>query len=314
MRITERMMTNSYLSSLNKALTRQNHLQEQMSDGKAIHRPSDDPIKTIRSLRFNTNLTMNEQYTQNVKDARSWMDSTDGAMTDISTVMIRVKELAVKSGGANDETSYKAIAGEIDGIINHLVQVGNTKVGDRYIFAGQKDKTMPFERITDPVSGKDMVVYHGDTNKISMPIRAGAANPEQDGVNLTGEELFGPLVAEGSNQTLEIFNHLISLKEELQKPNPDQTKITGEMLGNVDNAHSSLLTMQTRLGVRMNQYEMADNLMAKNYVTITGDIAANEDIDMARAIIEFNVSENIYNASLAVGAKLLPQSLVDFLR
>jgi flagellar hook-associated protein 3 FlgL len=85
MRITNRMMTNSYLTSLNKALERQNKLQEQMSDGKAIHRPSDDPIKTIRSLRFNTNLKMNEQYTQNAKDARSWMESTDAVVSDVSS-------------------------------------------------------------------------------------------------------------------------------------------------------------------------------------------------------------------------------------
>jgi flagellar hook-associated protein 3 FlgL len=77
MRITENMMTFNYLNSLNKALERQSSLQEQMSDGKAIHRPSDDPIKTIRSLRLNANLAMNQQYTQNIKDAQSWMDSTD---------------------------------------------------------------------------------------------------------------------------------------------------------------------------------------------------------------------------------------------
>lgn len=285
-----------------------------MSDGKAIHRPSDDPIKTIRSLRFNTNLRLNEQYTQNVKDAQSWMTSSDAALSDVSSVMIRVKELTVKSGGSLDETGYGAIAAEIDGIINHLVQVGNTKIGDRYIFSGQMDKTMPFERITNS-SGQDVVVYRGDTNKISMPIRPGEANPDQDSVNLTGDEIFGPLVVDADgNQTLDVFNHLISIKEELQKTPPDVSELTGDLLGFVDSDHTQLLTAQTRLGVRMSQYEMTENLMQTDYITITGDIAANEDIDMAKAIIQFNTSDNIYNAALAVGAKILPHSLVDFLR
>ena len=198
MRITENMLTFNYLNSLNKALERQSSLQEQMSDGKAIHRPSDDPIKTIRSLRFNTNLSMNQQYTQNIKDAQSWMESTDAAMTDTSSMLIRVQELAVKAGGNNNDTSYKALATEIDGIINHMVQVGNTQVGDRYIFSGQKDKTQPFERktITDAVTGlpKDVVVYKGDMNKISMPVQPGVASPNQDSVNVTGEQVFGPIV------------------------------------------------------------------------------------------------------------------------
>ena len=61
MRISNNMMTNNYLYSLNNALERQTKIQEQLDDGKAIHRPSDDPIKSIRALRFHTNLGMNEQ-------------------------------------------------------------------------------------------------------------------------------------------------------------------------------------------------------------------------------------------------------------
>lgn len=313
MRITNRMMTNSYLTSLNKALERQNKLQEQMSDGKAIHRPSDDPIKTIRSLRFNTNLKMNEQYTQNAKDARSWMESTDGVVSDVSSVLIRVKELTIKAGGANEETSYKAIAGEIDGIINHLVQIGNSKIGDRSLFAGQMDKTEPLERITDPVYG-DMVVYRGDNNRISMPVQPGSLNSDLDSVNLTAPEIFGPVVDKGGNQTLDLFNHLIALKEELEKPTPDTARISGELMAFNETDHSRVLEAQTRLGERMTQYEMTQNMLEKSYVTITGDVAANEDIDLARALIDFNTSENVYRAALALGARILPASLVDFLK
>ncbi|MDF2500949.1 MAG: flgL 2 [Anaerosporomusa subterranea] len=317
MRITENMMTFNYLNSLNKALERQSSLQEQMSDGKAIHRPSDDPIKTIRSLRFNTNLAMNQQYTQNIKDAQSWMDSTDAAMSDTSSVLIRAQELAVKAGGTNNETSYKALAVEIDGIINHLVQVGNTQVGDRYIFAGQMDKTQPFERktITDAVTGlpKDVVIYSGDMNKISMPVQPGAANPDQDSVNVTGEQVFGPIVQNGTDQTLDVFNHLIALKEELQKASPDQSWISNTALANISSDHTRILATQTIVGERMAQYEMTANMMSKAETTITADIAANEDIDLARAIIDFKTSETVYNSALAVGARILPKSLVDYL-
>lgn len=327
MRITENMMTFNYLNSLNKALERQSTLQEQLSDGKAIHRPSDDPIKTIRSLRFNTNLVMNQQYVQNVKDAVSWLDSTDAAMSDIGSVLIRAQELAVKAGGINNETSYKAIATEVDGIINHLVQVGNSQVGDRYIFAGQKDKTQPLERktitITDPSDPsktiqKDVVVYSGDMNKISMPVQPGAANPDQDSVNVSGEQVFGPLTPlQGTDgtvyQTLDVFSHLIALKEELQKTPPDQQWISDTALANINSDHTRLLATQTVVGERQAQYEMTLNMMEKAETTITADIAANEDIDLAKALIQFKTSENVYNSALAVGARILPRSLVDYL-
>lgn len=327
MRISNNMMTFNYLNSLNKALQRQSKLQEQLTDGKAIHRPSDDPIKTIRSLRFNTNLTMNQQYVQNVKDAVSWLDSTDSAMSDVGSVLIRAQELAVKAGGINNETSYKAIASEVDGLINHLVQVGNTQVGDRYIFSGQMDKTQALERktitIADPddpsqTIEKDVVIYKGDMNKISMPVQPGTVDPDQDSVNVSADQVFGPVtMVQGSDgtlyPTLDVFSHMIELKQELQKTPPDQQWISNTAIKNLNADHTRMLSTQTVVGERQSQYEMTLNMLNKAETTISADIAANEDIDLARVLIDFKTSENVYNSALAVGARILPRSLVDYL-
>ena len=419
MRITNNMISNNYLSALNKSLERQSKIQEQLTDGKAIHRPSDDPIKTIRSLRFNTNLSMNEQFTQNVNDSISWMESTDGAMSNLSNIMIRVKELAVSADGNKPADALNAIGAEIDQLINQAVTIGNTKIGDRYIFAGQMDGTLPFERkqIKDPNSNKtmDVVVYNGDLNKISMLIKPGVTNPSEDSVNITGEELFGPLVYKYGNPTMDIFSNLINLKEELQKKNsitqtagaagtatlggaysgtgytnydvridapvvggqvsaasysidggnnwlaaavghagttatvsipdglgvtldieddagnmvngtysfhmptsnnnsPDTLWVSNVALGNIDRAHSAQLKMHTELGARMSTYEMVKNILASNNATITNDVSQNEDLDIAAAMIDQKTSENVYKAALSVGAKIMPLSLVDFMR
>jgi flagellar hook-associated protein 3 FlgL len=318
MRITNNMMSNNYLSALNKSLERQNKIQEQLSDGKAIHRPSDDPIKTIRSLRFNSNLAMNEQFTQNVSDSLSWMETTDAAMSDLSSIMIKIKELTVSADNTKPTDALKAISQEIDQLINQAVQIGNTKIGDRYVFAGQMDSTQPFERkqIKDPNSNvvKDVVVYNGDVNKISMLIKPGVANPSEDSVNLTGDEVFGPITYTYGQPTMDIFSNLIGIKEELEKPNPDLNWVLNTGLGNVDAAHNAQLKMHTQVGARMATYEMAKNMLESNYVTISSDISANEDLDISAAIIDQKTSENVYKAALAVGARILPPSLVDFLR
>lgn len=221
MRVSSNMLSYNFMSSLNKSLARQNELQEKLSDGKAIHRPSDDPVRAVRSLRFNINLRENEQYTQHVKDSISWMETSDSAMSSLSSLTIKVKELAVKAVAPNPDLGFDAIAEELDGIINHMVEIGNTKIGDRYIFAGQDDKTKPFERrmvdFGPPIGKKDAVVYSGDSNAISMRAQPGVITPTQDGVNVKGSELFGPLTtAAGENAPVsEMFNHLIQLKDEL---------------------------------------------------------------------------------------------------
>lgn len=318
MRITNNMITNNYLTALNGSLERQSKIQEQLADGKAVHRPSDDPVKTIRSMRFNTNLAMNEQFTQNINDSQSWMNTTDGAMTDLSAIMIRAKELSVGADGSKPAAALNAIGAELDQLINQAITIGNSKLGDRYIFAGQMDKTMPFERktITDPVTSlaKDVVIYHGDLNKVSMQIKPGVINPNEDSININGSELFGPITTTAGEPTLDIFSQLIAIKQELQKAQPDVSYVSNVGLANIDAAHSTLLRQHTQLGARMSTYEMAKNMLENNHIIITGDVAANEDLDFAKAIIDQQTSENLYKAALAVGAKIMPSSLVDFLR
>ncbi|SCM83655.1 Flagellar hook-associated protein 3 [uncultured Sporomusa sp.] len=424
MRVSTNMLSFNFMISLNKNLGRQNKIQQQLSDGKALHRPSDDPVKTIRSLRFNINLKENEQYTQHVKDSISWMETTDGAMSDLSSLTIRAKELVVKSVSVNPDMALDAIANELDGIINQMIEIGNTKIGDRYVFAGQNDKIQPFQRRTVTAADgtqTEAVVYSGDTNKISMRIQPGSVTPSQDSVNLTGEDVFGfhTITENGKEiQTAQVLNDLIKVKEALKgqtsaKSNPaggdiSQTSadahnaftlrieevdgaglptkvsysidggVTWESSGGippnpkiaidgtgkvtitdtdglgtatveyqltaaaanktgdtytlphtasdrdlqwlsksglylVDNAHSHILQAQTEMGARMAMYIQAQALLEKNNVVITEDVSANEDLDIAKAIIDFKTSESIYRAALSVGAKLMPPSLVDFM-
>ncbi|MBC8015445.1 MAG: flagellar hook-associated protein FlgL [Sporomusaceae bacterium] len=318
MRITNNIISNNYLSALNKSLERQSQIQEQLADGKAVHRPSDDPIKTIRSLRFNTNLAMNEQFTQTVNDSQSWMNTTDGAMSNLSSIMIRIKELAISADGSKPADALNTIGAEIDQLINQAITIGNSKVGDRYVFSGQADKIMPFERktITDANGiSQDVVVYHGDLNKISMLIKPGVVTPAKDAININGEELFGPITSTPAGEkTLDIFSQLIAIKEALQKSQPDTNYVSTTGLKNIEDAHAAQLKQHTQLGARMSAYEMAKSMLENNNTIIIGDVAANEDLDFAKAIIDQQTSENIYKAALAVGAKIMPPSLVDFLR
>jgi len=228
MRITNNMIVNSYLTSFNKSLERQNKLQEQLTDGKIVHRPSDDPIRTVRSLKFNTDLAANEQFTQNVQDATSWMETTDSAMSGLNSIMSRVKELVVSADGTKPVDAMKAIGQELDGLINAAIDIGNTQIGDRYIFSGQMDKTQPLTRktITDPLTNQsvEVVVYNGDDNKISMPTKTGQVDPTQDSVNLSGIDAFGPEKdydpippATDKVKTLQSLNELLRIKNELLK-------------------------------------------------------------------------------------------------
>lgn len=320
MRIANNTMIYNFLSSLNKSQQRMNTIQEQLSDGKLVHRPSDDPVRAIRSLRLNTDLMTNEQYTQNAKDAQSWLNQTDSSLSGMNSLLQRARELLIDSVSPNPSVAFTTAAAELDGLINQAVSLGNAQSGNRYIFAGQQDHVNggPFVRMT--INGVEQVVYKGDDNKISMRLQPGAANPDQDSVNATGQDVFGPMVTVQDAVTGQVyttsaaFRDLLAIKEQLQTGNPDMTYLSNTALANIDTVTDRVLLAETNIGTRMATYEMAQNLMEKNYVTIGENVSANDDIDIAKVTIDFKNNENVYNAALAVGARIMPQSLVDFLQ
>lgn len=236
------MMRYNFLRSLNNSMETQNSLQEQLSDGKSLHRPSDDPVRTVRDLSFKTSLTQNTQFTQNLQDAQSWMENTDGVMSDLSSVMIKIKELVVSADDTKPTDALNTIGAQIDGLINQIVSLGNTKVGDRYLFGGQNDSTQPFVRTTikDPNSEltREVVIYNGDDSRISMPIQTGAVNPSQDSVNLVGTEVFGPASTIYGQKTLDVLNHLLEIKNELKKTSSVSQTASAVGIGTVTGSYS----------------------------------------------------------------------------
>lgn len=302
MRVTSNSMNYNYLSDLNKTLERRAKAQSLLDgDGKALQRPSDDPIKVVRSLRFNVSLEQNNMYTQNVQDADSWMKSTDGYMQQLSSIMIDIKGKVVQaSDGTNPQAAVQTIGVALDNLINQIVNIGNAQEGGRYIFAGLNDKTNPFSRVGDSVA------YYGDEGKISMPIAPGVANPNEDSVNLTGSELFG--------EDLQILKDLIEIKDRMMSGTPEDVKwLSSTGLVKVDSAHDHMLQSLAALGGRMSMYEMSKTMLAESNAIIVEDKSLNEDVDIPKAMLEFTAADNVYNASLSMGAKVLPRSLVDFL-
>lgn len=333
MRIANNTTIYNFLSSLNKSQNRMNDIQEQLSDGRIVHRPSDDPIRAFRGLRLNVNLTMNEQYTQNANDGLQWLKQTDTSLQNLSDIMQSAKELVIRAVNANPTVTYDTLSTELDGLINQAVRVANTQIGDRYIFAGQKDKLaagiLPFERrtINIDVAGvstpTEVVVYNGDYNKISMPVQAGAADPTKDSINVHGEEVFGPVSVQtqfggaATYATVDIFSQLIRIKDELKNHSPGHPNLTWlstAAVADIDRGHDRILVANTEIGARMANYEMAINFMKRDNTAIAENMSANDDLDLAKATIDFKNNENVYRAALAVGARIMPPSLVDFLR
>lgn len=150
-RVSSNQMVYGYQKQLNDANTRQTSLLEQ-GDGSKLHRPSDNPVDYSKFLRYDTSINENEQYTNNVNTALSWMKTADSAMINITNIQTTFKEKSILAANStNNGTDMQAIGKEMMAEIQEIVSLGNTMQGDRYVFGGQKDLVRPFELSTEEV-------------------------------------------------------------------------------------------------------------------------------------------------------------------
>ena len=88
MRITNRMMINNNMANIQVNKNNINDKENQLSTQKKINKPSDDPVVAIRALRLRSSLDQIDQYlTKNIADASSWLDTTDGALSEANSVL-----------------------------------------------------------------------------------------------------------------------------------------------------------------------------------------------------------------------------------
>lgn len=136
-------MTNNSLSNINNNKWSLSKLENQYSSGKKITRPSEDPIVAVRALRLRKNLDeLNQFYEKNIPDAMSWMDSTEGALNNMNSLLTNI--YAQFNQGANDTLTASdraSIVENLKGYKNQIYQEGNANYAGRYLFSGYKTNT-----------------------------------------------------------------------------------------------------------------------------------------------------------------------------
>jgi flagellar hook-associated protein 3 FlgL len=326
--MSNNMMTYNYLTSLNQVNYQQRKAMEQIyTPHGRLPRPSANPVDTVLDMRYKINLALNEQYTTNNDSAMSWMDTTHDTIDGITSIVHRVRELIIEAAKPSPQIAHDAIAEEIDGLIGQIMESGNASLGDRHIFAGQADREeAPFflqpGDYTNPLAPAppDRIVYSGDDHKISMVIDAGSVNTSYDSVNITGRELFTSLEADGTQRDL--FADLIELRDRLRMgenngPNANSglaIYLSGDALENLAHNEDNILAKQSFLSAKASMRQLSHDLLKKSNVLINENISQMEDVNIADASIEFNLALTAFNAALSMGARILPMSLVDFLR
>lgn len=302
MRVTNRMLINNMINNIGANLRRMEKYQNRLSTGKKINVPSDDPVVAARALKLRTDVSRLEQYDRNVKDAMSWMEITESALANINDILHRARVLAVQ--GANGTTTpddTKKIAEEVKQLKHQLIQVANSTYSGRYIFSGFKTD----QRLLDEDGNFEIEVSNNE--KIIYEVDIG----DDIHINLTGGDVFnigGEATASATPLMIELFNDFITALEA-----GDHSTIGG-FLDDIDEHMDNISRVRSDIGARYNRLELTENRLSKNIYNFIKLMSENEDIDQAENIMLLKSEENVYQASLAGGARIIQPSLMDFLR
>src|SRR3954451_13536939 len=196
MRITQRAVVQTSLRGLNTNLAAYNKLQQQLTSGKTISRPSDSPTGTNTSLITRQSMAGNDQYARNISDGQTFLDSTDSAIQDMLGQVRRVRDLTVQAlnGGSQSDSSQQAIATEVSGIRQSMLGQANQVVQGRPLFGGVTagnrayDDSGAYLGVGDPAATAAQPL----TRRVSEveTIRVDLTGPEEFGDPASGKDLF----------------------------------------------------------------------------------------------------------------------------
>ena len=181
-RITNKVMEQTMLSDLHSNLARLLTMQEQLASGRKYANPSDSPTDVARVMGLDAALSENEQYTENLEKATSWLSNTETAFDQMTSVTQRIRELTIYAGnGALEGVDAEAIASEIEQLKEELMSIANYSVAGTYLLGGTEVTDPPFY-----VDSSGNVQYRGTDNAMEFEIDEGVVGQ----VSFTGREVF----------------------------------------------------------------------------------------------------------------------------
>jgi flagellar hook-associated protein 3 FlgL len=292
MRVTVGSNAYSSINSIDAASSQLAKLQAQLSSGKRIQTPSDDPIGTVEALNLQSGISRNDQYSANADDATSWLSAADTTYNQLVDAMQQARTAVVKglNSGASDSTSADALASQIDGLRSSMLALANTQYNGRPLFGGTTASGQAYDS-----SGN----YVGDGGSVTRAV--GANNTVT--VSAQGPQVFGTA---GND----VFSMLSSISAQLRG---DPSSLSSS-LGQIDTAISRLSTAQATEGAAYQQVQRAQTEQTADGTAMTTRLSSITEVDMAEMAVKVTTANTAYQAALQTTASVRQMSLLDFLK
>jgi len=328
-RVSENSSVHSINYAVGKTKGKVEDLQLKGSTLKRVSKPSDDPVGNVELLTIRSQNIDATQYMRNLNFAQTQLSYTENVLDEMTELLGKAKELAIgQASSIYSPEIREGVSKEIHQIRQQMLSLSNKRMGNRYLFAGQKVLTRPFDQ-----DGK----YSGDTNKINIEINKDVFLP----ININGQELFyskakkpfeksdvdlkppgvdldahinvmrKPASTEGEEVPVSIFDELRALENAMLTDNP---QVIQGLLERLDDSVDRVVRHRTEIGALTNTISNAETNIEKTKLLNEAHKSKIEDADVAELFTDLQKEQNVLKATYKASSNLMNTSLMDFLR
>ncbi|MBI2413302.1 MAG: flagellar hook-associated protein FlgL [Deltaproteobacteria bacterium] len=293
MRVTQNITYNTYINDIMRRQESIYKLATQLSTGKSVNAPSDDPVKTDRILTSKSIVSGYEQYERNMDSGLSYLNTAEDTLASVKDVLMTLQELATSAAtGTSDASTRANAATTVSQLYDQLVSLGNTNFDGKYIFAGYETGTAPFDQTGN---------YLGDTN--AYQIRINSTGYMTVGVN--GGEVF-----KGAGGGVDILQTVTDLVTALN--GNDSTGIQ-TAIGNLDQGFQQVSDSVSVIGGRITRITSAKDDLVHSRNEVEMMISTLEEADIAKVISELKLGQTALEAAMTSAGKVISVNIFDYM-
>ncbi len=298
MRIASNTLSDSMIRQIQQLTSDQAKLQLQVSTGRRITQPEDDPAAVGRVLGLQTEQRQLKQYASNASRALTLAQTSYSGLQGLKKVSDRTGELATLGTGALSADSMRTYGTEVEQLLEQALQLANSRQGGDYIYGGTAVDAAPFAAARDADGRITGVVYVGNDEQAVIPLSEATTIAP----STTGETNAG---------IADFLNSLVALRDALNAGDIDAVRATQP---NLTTAEDLIIGAMADNGGIQTRIEAAQSQQLDRATNLESLISDESSVDLPTTIVKLNQTQTAYQAALASAAKIMNLSLLDYIR
>ncbi len=292
---------------------------EQLSSGKRVINPSDDPLAASRAVMLSQSQAENSQYTLARTFARQNVSMEETVLAGATSTIADMKALIVNAGGTESDNDRQSLATQLQGLKDQLLNQANSTDGNgRYMFGGYVNDKAPF------VDNGGTVSYQGGDKTVQQKVDANRTMT----IGHTGNAVFMSLTSspkpepDGSAPVSNVFESIDIALNALKIPLQGADEATKQQVNDalakanrgLDNSYNNVLSVRAELGSQLQEMDQLDSIGKERDMTNQIQMSALTDADLAESISSYFMQQAALQASYKTFSDMQGMSLFQMNR